>query len=105
MPATQPTPVGPDFGLTKTELISLRLCRRVQEEYEQIGAERFLAQSPGKPQQGRDSVLGGKLGGRVVETLRSFQERSDGGVSMPAAVHGAPHTVEVALCSCRDARI
>jgi len=77
--------------------------RSIQDEYEQVGAEKFAAQSHKR----RSSMLGeGQrasgmgMGGRFSETLRNFQgnfqDRShvyDG--TVPAAVHGAPHTLQV----------
>jgi len=62
--------------------------------YDKVGAEKFAV----RPQshQRKSSMLVESLGGRMAETLRGFQDRSqvyDG--TVPAAVHGAPHTLKV----------
>jgi hypothetical protein len=69
-------------------------CRSIQDEYELAGAEKFSV----RPQshQRKSSMLAESLGGRMAETLRSFQDRSQVyGGAVPAAVHGAPHTLKV----------
>ena len=91
------------WRLTWGVRIQLIACRNFQNEYERSGAEKFAAigsTAPGAPSKRKASITGG-FGGRVAETFRSLQELShhDYDSSIPAAVHGAPQTVEVCFAS------
>ena len=84
-----------------THVSPLYLARSIQDEYDQIGAESYTAFHKRAEQDQKHSLPARGLGGRLANTIRSLHDGQNAyGGDVPAAVHGAPHTVMVRMPTC-----